>query len=270
MQVDIQSYKDRGYTVVSGLFSADEVTRLRDHYMYLRENGSYPGDFGGVDMTSDDPLRRYPRLIHMHRWDQVSLDWMLEPRFSAVFRQLLGKDPLAVQTMLYFKPAGARGQALHQDQYYLRVQPGNCIAAWMALDDCDEENGCMQVVAGSHNLPLLCPEEADTSQSFTDVTVPISADMQPEPVLMKAGDVMFFNGQLIHGSFPNRSQTRFRRALIGHYIDAEAQEVAKFYHPALRFDGSIVGLNASEGGGQCGVWVEEDGTEVLEMSGSLN
>ena len=207
--------------------------------------------------------------MHMHRWDQVSLDWLIEPRLGDVFRRLLGKEPLAVQTMLYFKPAGARGQALHQDQYYLRVQPGTCIAAWMALDDCDEENGCLQVVPGSHNLPLLCPIDADTSESFTDVTVPLSADMRPEPVIMKAGDVFFFNGQVIHGSFPNRSRSRFRRALIGHYIDADATQVAKYYHPVLRFDGSTVDITVAERGGQCGVWVEEDGTEVLEMSGEF-
>jgi ectoine hydroxylase-related dioxygenase (phytanoyl-CoA dioxygenase family) len=167
--------------------------------------------------------------------------------------------------MLYFKPPGARGQALHQDQYYLRVQPGTCIAAWMALDDCDEENGCLQVVPGTHTLPVLCPTEANTQESFTDVTVPLTPDMKPEPVIMKAGDVFFFNGQLIHGSFPNRSTTRFRRALIGHYIMADARQVATYYHPVLHFNGKEVSLDTSEDGGQCGVWVEADGTPVVEM-----
>ena len=269
MNVDAQGFWERGCVTVSGLFSDDEVDALRQHYMDMRRDGSFPGDFPAVDPSSSDPLKRYPRLIHMHRWDQVSLDWMIEPRLGEVFRQLLGKAPLAVQTMLYFKPAGARGQALHQDQFYLRVQPGTCIAAWMALDDCDEENGCLQVVPGSHNLPVLCPIEADATESFTDVTVPLSADMRPEPVVMRAGDVFFFNGQLIHGSFPNRSASRFRRALIGHYIDAEAQKVSRYYHPALRFDGSEVALDVSPGGGECGVWVEKDGSEALEMTGAL-
>ena len=44
---------------------------------------------------------------------------------------LLGNEPYAAQTMVYFKPAGSRGQALHQDNYYLRVHPGTCMAAWM-------------------------------------------------------------------------------------------------------------------------------------------
>jgi len=139
MQVDVGGFQERGYVTVSGLFNDDEVARYRQHYMAMRRSGSFPGDFAGADLQSDDPLKRYPRLIHMHRWDELSLGWLLDARLAAVFRQLLGSEPLAVQTMRYFKPAGARGQALHQDQFYLRVQPGTCIAAWMALDDCDEE-----------------------------------------------------------------------------------------------------------------------------------
>ncbi len=269
MQVDAQSFDKLGYVTVSGMFSDAEVASYRQHYMDMRAAGEYPGDFVGVDASSSDPLKRFPRMVHMQRWDKISLDWMLDERIGSAFRQLLGKEPLAVQTMLYFKPAGARGQALHQDQYYLRVQPGTCIAAWMALDDCDEENGCLQVVPGSHKLPILCPIDADTSKSFTDVAVPLSADMQPEPVIMKAGDVFFFNGQVIHGSFPNTSANRFRRALIGHYIDAAADQVARYYHPVMRFNGTVVDLEVAEGGGQCGVWVDEDGEQVLEMSGQL-
>lgn len=265
MKVDTQQFDEKGHVIVSGLFSDDEVVMYRDHFMEMRQSGIYPGDSSGIDTGSDDPLKKYPRLIHMHRWDDISRNWLLDRRIASVFGQLLDDLPLAVQTMLYFKPAGARGQALHQDQYYLRVQPGTCIAAWMALDDCDEENGCLQVVSGTHKLPLLCPVEADTSQSFTDVTVPLSDKMRPEPVIMKAGDVLFFNGQLIHGSFPNRSTNRFRRALIGHYIMAEAEQVSEFYHPALHFDGAEVVLKIGEAGSQCGVWVQEDGEPVVEM-----
>ncbi|MCB0132669.1 MAG: phytanoyl-CoA dioxygenase family protein, partial [Caldilineaceae bacterium] len=206
------AFQEDGYAVVRGLFTPKETAAYRDHFMDLRAANTYPGDFAGVDLTSSDPLKRFPRMIHMHRWDQVSLQWLLDPRLDQAMTALLGASPFAVQTMLYFKPPGGRGQALHQDQYYLRVQPGTCLAAWMALDDCDEENGCLQVVPGTHTLPLLCTVEADTSQSFTDVTVPLADGMTPIPVQMQAGDVLFFNGQLVHGSFPNTSQERFRRS----------------------------------------------------------
>jgi ectoine hydroxylase-related dioxygenase (phytanoyl-CoA dioxygenase family) len=258
-------YQDHGYVVVPHLFSTKEVEQYCQHYMDLRASGTYPGDFGGVDLKSSDPLKRYPRMIHMHRWDELSLNWMIDRRLNECMSALLGREPYAVQTMLYFKPPGARGQALHQDQYYLKVQPGTCIAAWMALDRCDEENGCLQVVPGTHDLPILCTVEADTTQSFTDVTVPIPEGMKAVPIIMEAGDVLFFNGQLVHGSYPNTSQDRFRRALIGHYIVGEAEKVAQFYHPALRMDGSPVKLGVSERGGPCGIWVEQNGAPVVEI-----
>ena len=261
----VEEFEQGGYTLARGLFSAEEVANYREHFMTLRAAGSYPGDTAGVDVTSNDPLKRFPRMIHMHRWDDTSLQWMLDPRINQWLTALTGIEPYAVQTMLYFKPAGARGQALHQDQYYLRVQPGTCLAAWLALDDCDVENGCLQVVPGTQNAPLLCTVKADTTQSFTDVTVPLGEGMHSVPVVMKAGDVLFFNGQLVHGSFPNTSQDRFRRSLIGHYIVGDAQKVAEFYHPALRMDGSVVELDKSDRGGACGVWVNKDGSPVIEM-----
>lgn len=264
--VEVESYRREGYVVAPGLFSASEVEGLREHFMALRAAGSYPGDTTGVDVGSEDPLKRYPRMIHMHRWDAASLAWMLDPRLDRVMTALLGRSPLAVQTMLYFKPPGARGQALHQDQFYLRAQPGTCMAAWLALDDADEENGCLQVVPGTHETPLLCTEKADTRVSFTDVTVPVPESLEVRPIVMAAGDVLFFHGQLIHGSLPNRSRERFRRALIGHYISGEAEQVAEFYHPVLRMDGTAVGLGVSERGGPCGVWTEVDGRAVVEVA----
>ena len=260
-----REYDNQGYLNVRKLFSDEEVERYRRHFMDLRRAGSYPGDSAGVDGDSRDPLKRYPRMIHMHRWDEISLQWMLDARLRDCMADLLGREPFAVQTMLYFKPPGARGQALHQDQYYLRVQPGVCIAAWLALDDCDEENGCLQMVPDSHTWPLLCSADADTTQSFTDVTVDLPAGIAPEPIIMQAGDVVFFNGNVVHGSFPNTSASRFRRASIGHYIAAEAEQVARFYHPVLRMDGTEVELSRSPGGDMCGRWVDVDGAQVIEM-----
>ena len=258
-------YQENGYVVVKGLFSPDEVASYRDHYMELRAKGNYPGDFVGADLNSSDPLKRYPRMIHMHRWDDVSMRWLLDKRIANMLTGLLGREPYAVQTMLYFKPPKARGQALHQDQYYLRAQPGTCMAAWMALDPCDEENGCMRVVAGSQSWPVLCTQAADTTTSFTDITVPIPDGQEVRPVLMDAGDVLFFGGSLVHGSYPNSSQDRFRRALIGHYVSGEAEQVTHYSQPVLRMDGTVVDFKTSEGGGRCGVWVEENGEPVIEL-----
>jgi hypothetical protein len=260
-------FQAKGYAVAPGLFAPSETAALRDHYMGLLQSGAYPGAGSAADLNSPDPLKRYPRMLQMHRWDEPSRRWLLDVRLRQCLAAMLGRDPFAVQTMLYFKPPGARGQALHQDQYYLRVQPGTCVGAWLALDDADEANGCLQVVPGTHRLPVLCAVPADTSQSFTDVTVPLPEGYRPEPVILRAGDVFFFNGQVVHGSYPNTTPDRFRRSLIGHYIAAEAEKVYKFYHPVLRMDGTEAPLGQSESGSQCGVWVERDGAPVVELQG---
>lgn len=260
-----RQFSDEGYTVVAGLFSAEEAAFYNEHYEAMRQREVR------IDENADtsDPLTIYPRLMQPHRRDEVSLRWLLDDRLNQCLTGLLGQEPYAVQTMFYFKPAGGRGQALHQDQYYLRVQPGTCMAAWMALDVIDEENGCLQVVPGSHTWPLLCTVKGDTRVSFTDVTVELPEGEAPVPVPMQPGDVLFFNGQLVHGSTPNTSKDRFRRSLIGHYIVGEAEQVYHWYHPALRMDGTPVELGMSEAGGTCGVWVDENGQQIMEMQAEV-
>lgn len=261
-----QTWQDKGYLIVRGLFSPAEVDSYREHFMELNAGGAEASRHV-AEPKPGDPLLKYPRMIHMHRWDQTSLNWMLDPRIREVMVDLVGRDPYAVQTMFYFKPAGARGQALHQDNYYLRVQPGTCIAAWMAVDRCDEANGCLQIVPGSHRWPLLCTVKANTQESFTDVTVPIPEGTPVEPAVMEPGDVLFFNGSVVHGSLPNRTTDRFRRSLIGHYIEGDAQQVGRWYHPALRMDGTPVELDASPNGMKCGTWVDAEGEPAIELTG---
>jgi len=188
---------------------------------------------------------------------------MIDPRIREHLTAAAGAEPLAVQTMVYFKPPSARGQNLHQDNMYLLVQPGTCLAAWLALDDCDEENGCMMLVPETKDLPIMCQIETPglDQEQWGNIETPLPPGAHPVPTLMKRGDVLFFNG-IIHGSLKNRSN-RFRRTLIGHYIVAEAKQVAHYYFPVFRMDGSIVdsGIDESGPGGPCGKY--GDGEVVL-------
>jgi phytanoyl-CoA hydroxylase len=260
-----QKFERDGFVVVPGLFGAEEVSAHRERYMAMAGRQEDQSDV--VDGGPDDPLLRYPRLTQLHEHDELSGAWLLDARLARVLADLLGREPYAVQTMVYFKPPGARGQALHQDNYYLRARPGTCVAAWMALDRCDAENGCLQIVPGSHTWPDLCvTSEADTQRSYTADVVTVPSGAEVVDVLMEPGDVLFFNGQVVHGSGPNRS-SRFRRALIGHYIESTSTQVGSDYTPALRFDGSLVELVGDDSGGPCGTWVDRDGVPVVETGG---
>jgi ectoine hydroxylase-related dioxygenase (phytanoyl-CoA dioxygenase family) len=182
---------------------------------------------------------------------------MLDSRLHPFLKAFMEDEPVAVQSMFYFKPPKARGQDFHQDNFYLRVKPGTCIAAWIAIDDVDPENGGLMVAPGTQGMEVVCPEKtSERSKFFTDHHVPIPAGYEATPVVMKAGDVLFFNGSLIHGSYPNQSADRFRRSLIFHYVPASCVEVASGYRPLLDARGREVFRASAQGGGPCGAPLE--------------
>lgn len=246
---DIGAFEEDGFTVARGLFGYDEIDRLRAEFAALHAAGPVPGHF--EPHASGDPLRVYPRVMHPHEISRLALRFLLDTRLRRVLEALFGEEVLAAQSMFYFKPPGARGQALHQDNFYLRAEPGTCVAAWVACDVIDRENGGLEVVPGTHRMDLFCPEEADAGLSFAREYVPPPAGLAAVPVDMAPGDVLFFNGSLVHGSQPNRSADRFRRSFIGHYVGRSAERIGRFYR-TLSMSGERVPLAESMGAGPCG------------------
>ena len=250
-----RAFDEQGYLIVRGLLAPEEIRLLIDTFMRMHADGPIPGCFTPKtpEEAGGDVLRIYPRMMHPHRVNDVALRYLLDDRLAVILADLFGEEPLAAQSMLYFKPAGARGQALHQDNFYLKVEPGTCIAAWIALDPADRENGGLEVVPGTHAMDIFCPEEADTSISFTRDYVPVPEGLAKVPVDLAPGDVLFFNGSLVHGSQPNRTTGRFRRSFICHYIGRSAERMSLWYRPILTMQGEVVEIDENTGGGPCGV-----------------
>jgi hypothetical protein len=245
----LAQFEEDGFTVVRGLFGPDEIDQLCAHFAALHAAGPVPGHF--QPRASADPLAAYPRVMHPHEISEPARRVLLDARLRAVLEVLLGEEVLAAQSMFYFKPPGARGQALHQDNFYLRVEPGTCVAAWLACDVIDRDNGGLEVVPGTHRMDLFCPEEADAEVSFAREYVPPPPGLATVPVDMAPGDVLFFNGSLVHGSQPNRTADRFRRSFIGHYVGRSAERIGGYYR-TLTMSGERVRLPESEGAGPCG------------------
>ena len=253
-----ESYDAMGVIQMRGLISPAEIDEIRD--VFTAQVESDPALGHDDHLAEDDILRRYPRMVHPHRHPateagQIARRLMLDERIFDVVEQLIG-PAFAAQSMFYFKPPTARGQALHQDNAFLQATPETCIAAWIAVDDCNAANGALKVVPGSHQIQLLCLEPADDSLSFTNAQVPVPDDIKIHQTSMLAGDVLFFHGSLVHGSLPNTTTDQFRRSLIFHYIPQASVEVAKFYDPLITRAGDELSIAASADGGSCGEgWV---------------
>ena len=257
-----QQFERDGFLALRGLFSRDEIDEIRETFMTLAKDGPVPGlsdvpkARAGAPAASSDPLSRYPRMMHPHKHldksvGPLALRYMRDPRLRPILAELFGEDPFACQSMFYFKPPGARGQDLHQDNFYLRVKPGTCMAAWIAVDDADAGNGGMMCVPQTAMLDIACPEQADPALFFTTEHVEPPPGLEPQMMQLKAGDVLFFNGSVIHGSTPNTSPDRFRRSLIFHYIPASTKEISHWYE-ALSFEGNKQDIAINMDGGPCG------------------
>ncbi|GAA2107151.1 phytanoyl-CoA dioxygenase family protein [Microlunatus panaciterrae] len=247
-------YAANGVVQVRSLLNPDEVAEIREAFTDQVERDRSIGHDDHV--PDDDVLARYPRLVHPHRHadlrvGQLARRWMLDARIISRVADMIG-PPLAAQSMFYFKPPSARGQALHQDNLFLQAHPETCIAAWVAIDDCDGDNGGLIVVPGSHRYELACPGEADVAESFANQEVKVPDHMERVQTEMKAGDVLFFHGSTVHGSRANRTADRFRRSLIFHYVPQSSVEIAQFYNPLLTPAGDEVMVTEATDGGACG------------------
>jgi len=120
--------------------------------------------------------------------------------------------------------------------------PDTLCAAWLAVDRADEENGCLWITPGSQNEPIYPTVGRETAvhgdalddlsvienPSHTDERVNTLARVAAKyaerevAVPVEPGDVIFFQGHILHRSHGNHTQTRFRRSFVGHYANARS------------------------------------------------
>ncbi len=214
-----EAYAEQGFLVVPGIIGSVEVAALNDAAEQVcREHGALLKPDGAL--IYEDVL-----CIHFpHKLNAVIAAAMAHPGIVAVLTELLGPNVKAMQSMFFVKNAGKPGQAWHQDEYYIPTRDRSLIGGWIALDDATIENGCLWVLPGSHRPGVIYPTAPHGMDEF-DGADAASGFPWPEgdaiPVEVKAGDVVFFNGYLLHRSLRNRSRG-FRRALVNHYMRAES------------------------------------------------
>lgn len=247
-----QHFHENGYCVVDSLFTLQEIKEIEGFFENYKTHGYET--FDGHKLEDVDVTKGQLRAIHPHVHCNEPLAWALNPNIAVVLEQLFQCPPLLVQTMYYFKPPGACGQGMHQDDFYLLTKPHHCLAAWTAIDDADRENGCLYMAPGSHKGNMKCPDGATPENGFKEGVLSLAESTQKAvPVEVKRGQTVFFGGALIHGSSANRSKSRSRRSFIGHYCDGFTDSIAKFYHPIRNMEGEVLSsVGITQGGGPCG------------------
>ncbi len=153
------------------------------------------------------------------------LDRTRDPRLTDPAADILGPDLLGLNNLYIWKPPKiGLGFPWHQDKWYFNHQykTGTTVATWTAIDDADEENGCLYVIPGSHKHGVKDHNELEGSQQGEFRQAEGARDEDGIPIEVPAGSVIWFNSQVLHKSTDNHS-SRFRRANVAHYINAKAE-----------------------------------------------
>ena len=174
-------------------------------------------------------------------WQIVNI-WQASPPFRELLvnrtiteeiAQLTGASELRIwHDQIQYKPSGTGGVNMwHQDApYWPIIEPMTEVSAWVALDDVDEQNGCMSMVPGSH-LWGNTIEFLHTLKNFDDMPREFQGRrIERRFCPVRKGEVHYHHALTWHGSHANTSN-RPRRAIALHYMTQDTRYVADGQHP---------------------------------------
>jgi len=208
--------------------AAAEIASVYDR-MLLREV-----DCGVTDRNLGEVTRQimHPSQHHPLFRGNAALD-----AGRAIAKDLLGvSDPAFVFDMLIYKPPGHTATTpWHQDLAYAHIPftragtstvgSSTFVQFWVALDDVDEESGCMHFVPGQHLKPLLehhvaSGDPADQSRMLAITNPETALDLSKTVACpLRVGGATVHGYATPHFTSGNRTSDRRRRAYIFNFVN---------------------------------------------------
>jgi phytanoyl-CoA hydroxylase len=245
-ETDLAFYREQGYLALEGMFTAEEVESYKaaladvihgrvgkDKKLYIQEEPYYK-EGGSDERAVDDVELRVRKVFYFVQIEPRLASAGNHPRMMNLIDQLIEPEHRMIQDMALLKPPfHGSEKPWHQDTAYFDWTPlGGIIGVWIALDEATVENGCMQVIPGTH---LLGPTPHYHLRDCQIVDERVNVD-RAVVVPLKPGGVLFFSGLIHHGTPPNVSGDR-RRALQFHYAAANCRNMTFKEHAELFNEG---------------------------------
>lgn len=222
-------FQKKGYVKVPGMFEVDEIILLRqsakaDNALDKHSFGRSDGEGGKVRLA-----------LWNHPGEGIYGMFARCRRVVRSMELLLGGKVYHYHSKMIMKDAKVGGAwTWHQDYGYW-YQNGclfpHMASLFIAVDPCTRENGCLQVIAGSHECGrmdhTLTGDQAGADKERVDELL---ARFPLEYVEMAPGDGLFFHGNLLHRSDQNRSDHP-RWSMICCYNAASNNPYKESHHP---------------------------------------
>jgi len=226
-------FTDDGFLIYGPLLSQDDVQAAGDRIDALA-SGESPGQIQirleeqAASLEGVAQRDKAWQLMNVAQADHVLGAIARNADILSLVRQLLKTDDVDyLQDQVLMKPAFHGSEvSWHQDSGYWtsiepRVDPPAIVTCWVAIDNVTQENGCVQMVPGSHKRGLL-PHQAGGNQLLHVQGVDLTTAV---PVVLPPGGVSFHHSCTVHGSAPNTTAHR-RRGLALSYVRNDAKDGA--------------------------------------------
>lgn len=208
----VEAYNRDGYLLVENVFNEREVAAMIADV----EGGQRVA--GNTYNRADASGRKAKIAIWHELGDDIWAAASTHPGLVNGVRILLNEEVAFFHGKVMLKEAHTGGAwEWHQDYGYWYEQGfayPRMMSAFVALDACTRENGCLQVLRGSHKLERLSHGTVG-DQTGADPTRINQIETMFDHVHceMPPGSVLFFHCNLLHASAPNESD-HHRRAFI--------------------------------------------------------
>jgi 2-aminoethylphosphonate dioxygenase len=189
-----------GYVVVPGLFDNRAVADLARWTTELLAAPEVPGRHMvyGEPSLRDQKTRLVQRIENFCPF-HADFDGLLNGPLLAGTAQLFAEPAVMFKDKINFKLPGGDGFKPHQDQQAgWTAYASRFITVMVAVDDATAENGCLEIAPGQHRRGMLGPE-------WKPLTAREMEGFELTPLSTRAGDVVFFDSYVPHGSQPNLS-----------------------------------------------------------------
>lgn len=203
-----KAYEENGYIIVRNMFSKEEVAKVRS--ALEDPNGIQKFAFS----RSDGKSRNLRFVLWNHPGRDVTGVMARTHRVAGTAEELMGGDEMYhYHTKVTMKDARTGGSfSWHQDYGYWYkngcLYP-DLLSVFIPMDDSEKENGCLQVLKGSHRLGRLNHNDlGEQLEADPERVTEASKALEHVYVEMKAGDALFFNCNLLHTSAANNSDRR--------------------------------------------------------------
>lgn len=220
-----------GFHVVRGLAPATLRQRILDAAHRDLDAAvapiEYEADTGypGAPATRDAPGgRTVRRLLRAVDRDPAIREWCTGPAVGARLRQLLGPHVCLAQAhhncIMTKQPRHSSVTGWHRDVRYWAYERPQLVSVWLALGPEGTDNGCLQVLPGTHAMDFG-PDRLDEAQFLrTDVAANRPLLDNVVTVALEPGDVLFFHCLLFHAAGANGTDaTKFSPVFTYHAAD---------------------------------------------------